>query len=264
VARRPGGPPCPRRPGVLLAPAQDDAVTALRASAPGRGGGDRPGRWSPRPGRSAEHRHHVCVHHVRGSRTPPWEPSGCVPSPPLPSPPEQEHPRDHHPVRAVRLRQERRQVPDSRRADAPSRRHHHRRRVRRTTPPPTATARAPSDPAPAGTPKRPVIPRGTASRRNICRRWIVTAWTPRAPGGNCARVTPRRCVPRRSNHLRRRAPCSPTGRRQPAWRACRIRAASPNSSRPANPAEERSQPPADGNRTRSDTATAYGNPVRGC
>jgi len=56
--------PVPRRPGALLAPAQDDAVTALRASAPGRGGGDRPGRWSPRPGRSAEHRHHVYVHHV--------------------------------------------------------------------------------------------------------------------------------------------------------------------------------------------------------
>jgi len=130
------------------------------------------------------------------------------------------------------------------------------------TPPPTGTPRAPSDPAPTGTPKR-AIPRGTASRRTTCRRWPVTALTPTPPGPSSARVTPPQSAPRRRN-LRRRAPCSPTGRRRPAWRACRIRAASPNSSRPANPAEERSQPPADGNRTRSGTATAHGNPVRGC
>jgi len=71
-----------------------------------------------------------------------------------------------------------------------------------------------------------------------------------------------RSTPQRNNHLLRRAPCSPTGRTRPAWRACRIRAASPNNSPPAHPAGRKHRPPADANTTRSDTA--HGNPVRGC
>jgi len=68
----------------------------------------------------------------------------------------------------------------------------------------------------------------------------------------------------RSRHLLRGAPCSPTVPRRPAWPACRIRAASPNNSRPAHPAGRKHRPAADVKTTRSGTATDHGNPVRGC
>jgi len=59
----------------------------------------------------------------------------------------------------------------------------------------------------------------TASRRTTCRRWPGTASTPTPPGPSSARATPPPSAPRRSNHLRRRAPCSPTVPRRAAWRA---------------------------------------------
>jgi len=107
-------------------------------------------------------------------------------------------------------------------------------------------------------------PQGTASRRTTCPPWFGSASTPTPPGPSSARATPPRSAPRRSNHLLRRAPCSPTVPRRPAWRACRIRAASPNNSRPAHPGGRKHRPLADAKTTRSGTATAHGNPVRGC